>query len=211
MAGARANARTLAIDGAQLTQGTLESWRNVKMGLATFCTDAGVRSAARGNASGGGKFLSFFLGPEEYGLEILKVHEIIGMMAITPVPRTPEFVRGVINLRGKVIPTVDLRLKFEMPTVDQTDETCIIVVQASGVQVGIVVDRVSEVLDIKGEDVEPTPAFGTDVNTDYILGIGKSDGRVRLLLDIDKVLCGSDLQDLQQATLDGGYDSETLA
>ena len=181
------------------------------MGLATFGSDASsARVSARGSASGGGKFLSFFLGPEEYGLEILKVHEIIGMMAITPVPRTPEFVRGVINLRGKVIPTVDLRLKFEMPPVGQTDETCIIVVQANGVQVGIVVDRVSEVLDIKGEEVEPTPAFGTDVNTDYILGIGKSDGRVRLLLDIDKVLCGSDLQDLQQATLDGGSESQSL-
>jgi purine-binding chemotaxis protein CheW len=154
----------------------------------------------------GGKFLTFFLGPEEYGLEILKVHEIIGMMSITPVPRTPEYVRGVINLRGKVIPTVDLRLKFDMPSVDQTDETCIIVVQANSVQVGIVVDRVSEVLDIKSEDVEPSPAFGADVNTDYILGIGKSDGRVRLLLDIDKVLCASELQDLQQ-TLDGGYES----
>jgi purine-binding chemotaxis protein CheW len=175
------------------------------MGLATVGTDirGGRTNVHSGHPNEGGKFLSFFLGSEEYGLEILKVHEIIGMMPITPVPRTPEFVRGVINLRGKVIPTVDLRLKFEMPSVEQTDETCIIVVQANGIQVGIVVDRVSEVLDIKGEDAEPTPAFGTDVNTDYILAIGKSDGRVRLLLDIDKVLCGSDLQDIEQATLEG--------
>ncbi|HEY3267041.1 MAG TPA: chemotaxis protein CheW [Armatimonadota bacterium] len=165
---------------------------------------AGVQPArSRGlvGADGtGGKFLTFFLGSEEYGLEILKVHEIIGMMAITPVPRTPDFVRGVINLRGKVIPTVDLRLKFEMPSVEQTDETCIIVVQANTVQVGIVVDRVSEVMDIAGKDIEEAPPFGTDVNTDYILGIGKSEGRVQLLLDIDKVLSGQDIEDIRAQT-----------
>jgi purine-binding chemotaxis protein CheW len=141
----------------------------------------------------GGKFLTFFLGSEEYGLEILKVHEIIGMMPITSVPRTPVFVRGIINLRGKVIPVVDLRLKFEMEGKEQTEETCIIVVQANGVQVGVIVDKVSEVLDIIAEDIEDAPSFGTDVNSDYILGIGKSEGRVKLLLDIDKVLSKHDL------------------
>jgi purine-binding chemotaxis protein CheW len=141
----------------------------------------------------GGKFLTFFLAGEEYGLEILKVQEIIGMMDITPVPRTPDSVRGVINLRGKVIPIVDLRLKFEMPAAERTAETCIIVVEANRLQTGIVVDQVSEVLDITGENIEDAPAFGTEVRTDYILGIGKSEGHVKLLLDIDRVLCDEGL------------------
>jgi purine-binding chemotaxis protein CheW len=143
-------------------------------------------------AGRGGKFLTFFLRGEEYGLEILKVQEIIGMMGVTPVPRTPEFVCGVINLRGKVIPIVDLRLKFGMERAEQTEETCIIVVQANGVQIGIVVDKVSEVLNIAGKDIEDAPSFGTEVNTDYILGIGKSESRIKLLLDIDRVLIRED-------------------
>ncbi len=143
------------------------------------------------------KFLTFFLEGEEYGIEILKVQEIIGMMAITPVPRTPSFIRGVINLRGKVITVVDLRLKFGMESKGQTEETCIIVVQTQGIQIGCVVDKVSEVLDIKGEDIEDAPSFGVDVNTDYILGIGKSQGKVKLLLDIDKVLSQGEMQSIQ--------------
>ncbi len=165
-------------------------------GAATLNRPTGV-SGRDGSPDVSGKFLTFFLAREEYGLEILKVHEIIGMMPITPVPRTPLYVRGVINLRGKVIPTVDLRRKFGMEAVEQTDETCIIVVQANGVQVGIVVDRVSEVLDIAASEVEEAPSFGSDVNTDYILGIGKAEGRVRLLLDIDKVLSATDLEELK--------------
>lgn len=140
------------------------------------------------DADSGGKFLTFFLAGEEYGLEILKVHEIIGMMSITSVPRTPDFIKGVINLRGKVIPIVDLRLKLEMESMEQTEETCIVVVQANGLDIGVIVDKVSEVLDIASDEIEDTPMFGTDVNSDYILGIGKSEGRVKLLLDIEKVL-----------------------
>jgi purine-binding chemotaxis protein CheW len=148
--------------------------------------DADRTSTTRGDR--GGKFLTFFLAGEEYGLEILKVQEIIGMMDITPVPRAPEFICGVINLRGKVIPIVDLRLRFGMPSADRTAETCIIVVEANRVQTGIVVDQVSEVANIPSESIEDTPAFGDTVETDFILGIGKSEGRVKLLLDIDKVL-----------------------
>ena len=110
------------------------------------------------------------------------------MMAVTPVPRTPRFIRGVINLRGKIIPIMDLRLKFGMDSQEQTDETCMIVVQAQGIEMGIVVDKVSEVLDIAAEDIEDAPAFGAEVNTNYILGIGKSEGKVKLLLDIDRIL-----------------------
>ena len=135
-----------------------------------------------------GKFLTFFFDDEEYAIEILKVQEIIGIMPITTVPRTPEYILGVINLRGKVIPVIDLRTKFGMDSVEWTDETCIIVMQIDETLMGIVVDKVSEVLDIASGDIEDTPSFGTDVNTEYIMGIGKAEGKVRLLLDIDKVL-----------------------
>jgi len=142
----------------------------------------------------GGKYLTFFLAGEEYGITILKVQEIIGMMPITSVPGTPAFLRGLINLRGKVIPIVDLRRKFEMSAVDQTAETCIIVVQVKGIEMGIVVDRVSEVLNISADDVEDTPFFGAEVNTEYILGICKAQGKVRILLDIDLILSHEDIQ-----------------
>ncbi|MBW2091746.1 MAG: purine-binding chemotaxis protein CheW [Deltaproteobacteria bacterium] len=139
-----------------------------------------------------GKYLTFSLADEEYGIGILKVREIIGMMPITPVPQTPDFVKGVINLRGKVIPVLDLRKKFGMKAIEHTDRTCIIVVEFNGESsstiMGSMVDSVSEVLNIKGEEIEPTPAFGTKLNTDYILGIAKIDGGVKILLDIDRVL-----------------------
>ncbi|HEY7494873.1 MAG TPA: chemotaxis protein CheW [Candidatus Tectomicrobia bacterium] len=149
-----------------------------------------------------GKFLTFFLAGEEYGIEILKVQEIIGMMSITAVPRTPLFIRGVINLRGKVIPIVDLRLKFNMEPTAQTEETCIIVVRAQGLEMGLVVDKVSEVSDIAADDIEDVPSFGADVNTDYLLGIAKADGRVKLLLDIDKVLSTQEVVTLHTATME---------
>ena len=140
----------------------------------------------------GGKFLTFFLAGEEYGLEILKVHEIIGAMPITRVPRTPEFIRGVINLRGKIIPIMDLRRKFGMER-GTGEESCVIVVQVRTVQVGLIVDRVSEVLTIAETDVEEAPSFGSEVETDYLLGIAKAGDRVRLLLDIERVLSSQDV------------------
>lgn len=153
-------------------------------------------AAVAKNTAVAGKYLTFSLAGEEYGLEILRVREIIGMMTITSVPRTPEFVKGVINLRGKVIPVVDLRLKFSMPSVENTDETCIIVVDVGDVEMGIMVDKVSEVLDISGDDIEDTPSFGVNVNTDFILGMGKAGGRVTILLDISKVLSTAELEAL---------------
>ena len=145
-----------------------------------------------------GKYLTFTLADEEYGIGILKVKEIIGMMAITSVPRTPDFVKGVINLRGKVIPVIDLRVKFGMPAIDYTDRTCIIVVEIDAddmtIQIGIVVDSVSEVLNIKEEEIENAPSFGTTLNTDYILGMAKIDSGVKILLDIDKVLSAKEIQ-----------------
>ena len=141
----------------------------------------------------GGKFLSFFLKQEEYGIEILKVQEIIKILPITRVPRTPEFVKGVINLRGKIIPVSDLRSKFGMEKREDTSETCIIVVQTKGLEIGVIVDKVSEVLDITDAEIEDVPSFGTDVSTDYLLGIGNTNGRVRLLLDIDKILTAQEV------------------
>jgi purine-binding chemotaxis protein CheW len=139
-----------------------------------------------------GKFLTFFLHGEEYGLEILKVHEIIGMLPITRIPRSPDYIRGVINLRGKVIPIMDLRTRFSMPASD-TDEGCIIVTQIRGVQIGMVVDKVSEVCNISPDEVEDTPSFGADVHTEFLLGLAKQGGRVKLLLDIDRVLTLTEL------------------
>ena len=150
-----------------------------------------------------GKYLTFTLANEEYGIGILKIKEIIGMMPITTVPRTPEFVKGVINLRGKVIPVVDLRLRFGMEAIDYTERTCIIVVevaaQSGTVMIGIVVDSVSEVLNIKGDDIENTPTFGTKLNTDYIQGMAKMDGSVKILLDIDQILSAQEVTLLEQA------------
>jgi len=144
-----------------------------------------------------GKYLTFALANEEYGLEILKVREIIGYMDITAVPQTPVYVKGVINLRGQVIPVIDLRAKFGMETAKITEETCIIVVETTqdnhNISTGIVVDHVSEVLDIAGEDIEESPQFGSTVNTDFILGMGKIGDSVKILLDIDEVLVNVDL------------------
>jgi purine-binding chemotaxis protein CheW len=144
-----------------------------------------------------GKYLTFSLAGEEYGINILKIKEIIGMLPITTVPQTPEFVKGVINLRGKVIPVIDLRLKFGMEPMAYGERTCIVVVEIEGasgtVLVGSVVDSVSEVLNIKAEEIEDSPTFGTQLDTKAILGMAKADNDVKILLDIDKVL---DVEDL---------------
>jgi len=144
-----------------------------------------------------GKYLTFQLGEEVYGLRILKVQEIMGLMAVTRVPRTPKFVRGVVNLRGKVIPVIDLRLKFGMERFENTERTCIIVVQVvrDSVQVtmGLIVDEVSEVLNIMAGEIEPPPSFGASVDTAFILGMGKVGNKVIMLLDVDRVLSGSEV------------------
>jgi purine-binding chemotaxis protein CheW len=144
----------------------------------------------------GGKHLTFALAQEEYGLEILKVREIIGYMEVTAVPQTPHDVKGVINLRGQVIPVVDLRAKFGMEAADVTEQTCIIVVEirqgGRECSTGIIVDRVQEVLDISEQSIEDAPQFGAAVHTDFILGMAKVGDTVKILLDIDAVLAGTD-------------------
>jgi purine-binding chemotaxis protein CheW len=159
-----------------------------------------------------GKYLTFALGPEEYGLEILKVREIIGYMDITAVPQMPGYVRGVINLRGQVIPVIDLRARFAMQTAEATEQTCIIVVetnqQGRKLSTGIVVDHVSEVLDIAGANIEEAPQFDSTVDTAFILGMGKVGESVKILLDIDRVLTGTELAHVTAAPADTGRPGE---
>ncbi len=154
--------------------------------------------ATGANSNEEGKYLTFKLADEEYGVEILKVREIMGMMDITAVPRMPAYVKGVINLRGKVIPVIDLRLKFDLDEAEHTEQTCIIVVDV-GKEIGIIVDTVSEVLDISTADVEPPPSMGGSVDTSFILGMGKVGDAVKILLDIDKVLTADELTEVASA------------
>ncbi|MHC4563132.1 MAG: chemotaxis protein CheW [Planctomycetota bacterium] len=140
-----------------------------------------------------GKYLTFALADEEYGLEILKVREIISMCDVTAVPKTPEYVKGVINLRGKVIPIIDLRLKFGLNEAERTEETCIIVVNVRDLDMGVIVDKVLEVLDIAAYDIEEAPAFGGNVDTTFILGMAKAEGQVTTLLDIEKAMGAADI------------------
>jgi purine-binding chemotaxis protein CheW len=159
--------------------------------------------AVRAMVNREGKYLTFVLAGEEYGIGILKVKEIIGIMQITTVPQTPAYMKGVINLRGKVIPIVDLRVKFGIEAMEYTEKTCIIVVEVASnnqkVMIGILVDSVSEVLNIKGADIEDAPNFGSSLNTDYILGMAKTDGKVKILLEIDRVLSSEEISIVEKA------------
>ena len=159
-------------------------------------TFASVEGRIRnGGAANGGKYLTFMLGREEYGLPVLKVREIIRFMDITHVPQVPAHVLGVINLRGKVIPVIDLRRKFGFPDQGDTERTCIIVAEidlsSSTVMMGVVVDAVSEVVTVSPSEIDATPEFGGQQTTDYILGLARVKGSVKILLDLDRVL-GSD-------------------
>jgi purine-binding chemotaxis protein CheW len=147
-----------------------------------------------------GKYLTFQLANEEFGIRVLKVREIMGMLDITAVPQTPPHVKGVINLRGKVIPVIDLRVKFGLPAVEFTQRTCIIVTQIQGenglILMGTIVDGVSEVLNLTGPEIEDTPDFGENVASGYLLGMAKVKGKVKILLDIDRVLTAQELRHL---------------
>ena len=152
-----------------------------------------------------GKHLTFVLGREHYGVPVLKVREIIRLCDITPVPQMPVYIKGVLNLRGKIIPVADLRLKFKLASDKNTDLTCIVVVQVSlpdksATLMGLIVDAVEEVVNIAAADIEPTPDFGAAVTTDYILGMAKIKGTVKALLDIDKVVATVNPEDLDRAT-----------
>ena len=156
--------------------------------------------SASGNVSGlAGKYLTFFLGGETYGIPVLKVREIISMLPITQVPQVPAYMKGVINLRGKVIPVVDLRAKFSIPEIEPTSSTCIVVVQIQSANgqtklIGLIVDAVEEVANIAQADIEPTPDFGGSISVQYILGMAKFKGSVKSLLDIDQIIAADTIE-----------------
>lgn len=139
-----------------------------------------------------GKYLLFELGGEEYGIEILRVREIIGLMDITPVPQSPPFIRGVINLRGKIIPVLDMRRRFGMEEGEYTERSCIIVTELKNgkdqLMLGMLVDGVREVANIPADQIDPAPQFGASVDTRYIMGMAKMKERVAILLDVEKLL-----------------------
>jgi purine-binding chemotaxis protein CheW len=154
-----------------------------------------------------GKYLTFSLGKEEFGIHVMRVKEIMGVQDITAVPGTPAHLKGVLNLRGKIIPVVDLRLKFEFPNAPFTQKTCIIVVQIEAVQVdqaqeqsliGLIVDGVSEVLNLAASDIEDPPDFGEGVDTPFVLGIAKCKGSVKILLRIEDILTFQELRGLKE-------------
>lgn len=143
-----------------------------------------------------GKFLTFPLGMEEYGLEIRHVTEIVGIQRITEVPDMPPFVRGVINLRGKVIPVMDVRVRFNLELKPYDDHTCIIVVNLNGTSVGLIVDTVSEVISIPGEKIDPPPSVRKGESSRFIRGLGKVGEEVKILLDVQKLLYDGEIQQL---------------
>ena len=167
--------------------------------------DADDGQAARAQDALAGKYMTFQLSEEDYGLPILMVREIIGLMEITRVPRVPEFVRGVINLRGRVIPVIDLRLKFGMEKTEATDQTVIIVVQCQvdgrPLTMGLLVDQVLEVLSIDGSQIEPAPSLAhAQLDEEFILGVGKHEKRIVFLLDIARILSSDEARDLARAS-----------
>lgn len=161
-------------------------------------------TSTRNNVAG--KYLTFVLAGESYGIAVLKIREIIRLQPATPVPQMPPYIKGVINLRGKIIPVVDLRIKFGFSKITDTEQTCIVVVQVTlpgrnNVLMGLVVDGVEEVINIAGSDIEDPPDFGTALQTEYLLGMAKIKGTVKTLLDIDKVVGADTLQQVAaQAT-----------
>jgi purine-binding chemotaxis protein CheW len=165
--------------------------------LAAPASSAPASSAPNRADPRAGKYLTFTLGKEEFAIQVLRVREIMGVQEITAVPQTPPYVKGVINLRGKVIPVVDLRMKFGMPELAYTQRTCIVVVQLehAGMKVmtGVIVDGVSDVANMQGADIEDTPDFGRGVATPYLLGMAKIKGKVKILLDIDKVMTAQEV------------------
>ncbi|HEX7632548.1 MAG TPA: chemotaxis protein CheW [Lacunisphaera sp.] len=159
---------------------------------------APAATSSSAKATLAGKYLTVVLEDEAYGIAVLKVREIIRMQKITPVPQLPGFVKGVINLRGRVIPVVDLRVKFGLEAVFG-ERTCIVVVQVKLpseqiVQMGLIVDSVEEVATLTDEEIEPTPDFGAKVDTTYLLGMAKVKGQVKTLLDIDRVVAPETVQ-----------------
>lgn len=146
-----------------------------------------------------GRFLTFLIGKETYGIEIRFVTEIIGIQAITEIPELPEYVKGIINLRGKIIPVMDVRLRFKKEPRDYNDRTCVIVVDINDISIGLIVDSVSEVLTIPDQDIVEPPQINSGTGNRYIKNIGKVGNNVKLLLDCEKLLTEEEIEDLSEA------------
>ncbi|RDU23683.1 chemotaxis protein CheW [Anaerosacchariphilus polymeriproducens] len=146
-----------------------------------------------------GRFLTFSLDKESYGIEIKYVTEIIGIQEITEIPELPDYVRGIINLRGKIIPVMDIRLRFKKESKEYNDRTCVIVVDIMDISIGIVVDSVSEVLTIPEHDIVEPPQMNKSYNNRYIKNIGKVGNDVKLLLDCEKLLTDEEIDDLHES------------
>ena len=167
-----------------------------------------LKSPSSQKANVAGKYLTFKLGSESYGVTVLKVREIIRLQPLTLVPQMPSYIKGVLNLRGKIVPVIDLRRKFDLPEIQNTEHTCIVVVQVAlpsetTMIMGVIVDGVEEVVQIAAEEIEPTPDFGAQVDTQYILGMAKIKGAVKILLHIDQVVAGESLELLAQGQSKG--------
>lgn len=145
-----------------------------------------------------GKFLTFLLGKEVYAIEIKFVIEIIGMQPITEIPELPEYVKGIINLRGKIIPVMDVRLRFKKEPRDYNDRTCIIVVEVENILLGLIVDNISEVMSMADEDIVPPPEINKGTESRYIKGIGKVENNVKLILNCEKLMNDKDVEIISQ-------------
>ncbi|WP_394808643.1 chemotaxis protein CheW [Nitrosomonas sp.] len=152
-----------------------------------------TRSSGRVTSHMADEFLTFRLGDEEYGIEILKVQEIRGYDSITQIANAPEFIKGVVNLRGIIVPIVDMRIKFRLGTADYDQFTVVIILNVAGRVMGIVVDGVSDVLTLEAEQMRPTPEFGSVIDTEYIMGLGTVEERMLILIDIEKLMSSSDM------------------
>lgn len=158
------------------------------------------KSSGSNSTAGNNEFLSFTLGKEEYGIDILRVQEIRGYDAVTAIANTPEFIKGVINLRGIIVPIVDMRIKFKLGSITYDEFTVVIILNIAKRVVGVVVDGVSDVLTLTPEQIKPAPEFGGTFDTQYLLGLGTVDDRMLILVDIEKLMVSSDMELIEQIT-----------
>jgi len=147
---------------------------------------------------GDAKLLTFLLDQQEYGIHILEAREVVGQMHVDPIPRTPDFMKGVINLRGKIIPVIDLRTRFDMNPGEPTKESCVVVVEMDGLLTGMAVDFLVGVVTVESEQLEPSPRLGSNIHTEYISGIAKLGERVVIVLDMNTILSNEELVELDK-------------
>ncbi|PCI61102.1 MAG: chemotaxis protein CheW [Methylophilaceae bacterium] len=163
--------------------------------------EASTNAASTGTKSGAGEYLTFVLGSEEYGLDILKVQEIRGYDAVTQIANTPDFIKGVVNLRGKIVPIVDLRIKFNLGKVEYDEFTVVIILNLGGRVVGIVVDGVSDVMALKEEQLREVPSLVTSIDTKYIVGLATVEEQMLILVDIERLMSSEEMELIDSAVV----------